>query len=166
MRVSAGGPPVSRKGETRMNIREFWAKNDKGSQNPLLPEDIRNLLIESGSVVVIHAVREGDSKHGKTWFADIEIDVDGLGIPQPTMWATAQGYCGEGGQINEPRRRLMEALRDQIAAFGPIPATLVSFQAKNGNYGWDFATPPAEVIEAIEAGAPVRALTPGADVPY
>jgi hypothetical protein len=150
-----------------MSLREFWAKNDKGSQNPLLPEDIRNLIIDTGSVVVIHAVREGDSKHGKTWFADIEIDVSGLVIPQPPMWTTAQGYCGDGGAINEPRRALMEALRGQIAEHGPIPATMVQFQAKNGNYGWDFGPPPADYFDMLDAGGAILPITPGGvEAPY
>lgn len=146
-----------------MSLRDFWAKNDKGSSNPLLPEAFRNLLIDTGSVVIVHAVREGNSKHGLTWFADVEIDLSLFPGQTTALWATAQGYCGEGGQVNEPRRKLMEAMREQIAAMGPIPATLVQFQAKNGNYGWDFGPPPAWYFGHLEGGGAMLALTPGGD---
>ena len=112
----------------------FWAKNEKNLT--LLPEVYRDDIVASGAVVLIHAVRDGSSKHGPTWFADIEY--------RGEVWTMPQSH-------NQVRDRFMLNAMDYIPAFGPLPATIISFETPKGT-AFDFAPPPADYLDALGSG--------------
>ena len=114
---------------------DFWGRNPKGGYT-LLPEVYRDDIVASGAVVLIHAVRDGSSKHGPTWFADIEY--------RGEIWTMPQSH-------NQVRDRFLLNAIDYIAAFGPLPAVIISFDTPKGT-AFDFASPPAEYLDALASG--------------
>lgn len=140
-------------------IASFWQENAKGSGNPLLPDDIKNAIIDTGAVVVVTAIRLGASKFGETWFADIEVDPHSYGSGGPIEhWTTAQAR-------NNVRDKLMERLIGGLKDLHAIPATMQQFEA-NGNYGWDFGPPPADWYAAMDSGESIALSDDTADPPY
>lgn len=123
-------------------VRGFWAKHSKGNLNPVLPESHWMTLAENVEIVLIHAVREGTTKFGPAWMADIEIAGNSAARydGDPVHWTTIQSK-------NAVRDPMMEAMRDEIKASGePMPATLKTFDTDAGT-GWDFAPPPASYFD-------------------
>lgn len=115
-------------------IKSFWEKNANGYT--LLPEVYRDDIVASGAVVLVHAVRDGETKHGATWFTDMEY--------RGEMWTWPQSH-------NVVRDRFMLNARDYISAFGPLPAIIVSYDSVKGQ-GFDYAAPPDDYLGALESG--------------
>ena len=124
----------------------FWDKNEKG--HTLLPDVYRDDIVASGAVVMIHAIRDGETKFGPTWFADIEYSGE--------LWTMPQSH-------NQLRDRFMLNAQDYIAAFGPLPATIEAFDAKGGS-GFDFGKPPADYLDALGSGT--GEIGGGDDTPF
>lgn len=116
----------------------FWSKHDKGNLNPMIPEDVRNAIVDTNCNILIHAVRQGESKFGPTWFADIEVNQGHYGGDPATVehWTIAFSP-------NAVRDPMLAALREECAA-GPMPASIRPFTTRDGNYGYDFSAPYPE----------------------
>lgn len=128
--------------------RSFWGAHQKGFA--LLPAELRDDIIASGAVVLVRAVRDGQSKFGPTWFTDVEYAGD--------IWTIAQSH-------NEVRDRIMLGMRDFVMTSGPLPATIQGFETASGP-GFDLAPPPDEFM-ALDSGdsgpEPPRSFT---DTPF
>jgi hypothetical protein len=109
----------------------FWDQNRKGYA--LLPEDVKEEIANIGAVVIVHAIRDGETKFGPTWFTDIAYGVD--------MWTFAQSH-------NQLRDRTLLALKDFLALNGPMPATIEAFSTASGT-GYDLAQPSQEALTAF-----------------
>ena len=115
-------------------LRKFWAMNNKG--HTMLPAVYRDDIVATGEVIAVHAIRDGESKFGPTWFSTVEY--------RGQLWTVAQSH-------NEMRDPFMLAAIDFINDFGPMPVTLEGFSAKGGD-GYDFAAPPEDYLDALGSG--------------
>lgn len=129
--VPAGAEQAAKKAEM---LRKFFQMNSKG--HTMLPAVYRDQIVDDGTVLILHAVRDGESKFGPTWYATVEY--------QGQLWTMAQSH-------NEMRDPFLLNAIDFINEFGPMPVTLSPFSAKGGD-GWDFAAPPADYLDALASG--------------
>ena len=119
-------------------LTDLYRKADDAVQKgyTILPEHLRDEIASTGAVIFLHAIRDGETKFGPTWFTDIEY--------RGELWTMPQSH-------NEMRDRFMLNAIEYTKAFGPLPAVIEAFSAKGGD-GWDFAPPPAEYMQALASG--------------
>ena len=115
-------------------LRKFFKSNAKG--HTMLPAVYRDDIAERGHVIQLHAIRDGVSKFGSTWYSTVEYG--------DQLWTIAQSH-------NEIRDQFMVNAIEFLDQFGSMPVTLEGFTAAGGD-GWDFAAPSDDYLAALESG--------------
>lgn len=112
----------------------FWKQHAK--TNAMLPDQVRDAIVDSGASVLVHAIRDGQSKHGPTWFIDIEFAGATFTLPQ---------------SHNQMRDPMLLGLADFIRMNGAVACGIESFPTPKGT-GFDLCPPQVDYDPSVTLG--------------